>query len=395
MSKFRVKREKPEGSAYSGTGIYIHFPFCRRRCPYCSFCSFTDTSLKPLYHELLLIEAERASEYFVDLFPPVDTIYFGGGTPSLIPVFAVDEILTRIRCLFPLGIEWNELEITMEANPEDMEVDYLRALRSVGINRLSIGAQRFDDSTLKLLGREHRIKDTIDGFVNAREAGFRNISLDFIAGIQNDNVEPVRNELKIVSQYKPEHVSAYLLEIKEGTAFSRIDSEKFPDDDITAEIYLKMIDILSEYGFEQYEISNFAKKGFRSRHNLKYWSGLPWFGLGCSSASYSVNARWVNPNTVEDYRDYVTTEDYRIPPPNAEEDRKRLADEEFFMAMRKTEGLDLKKFVERWGFNPTEGRESLIETYIEEKLLIRDSDTIKLTHRGFLISNELLSNFIS
>jgi len=382
-------------AAYPGTGIYIHFPFCTKRCPYCSFFSLTDPSLKPLYHELLLAEIERTSEYFPDLFPSVDTIYLGGGTPSLMPVFAVDEVLTSIRCLFDFGLEWKDLEITLEANPEHLETGYLRELRSVGVNRLSIGAQRFDDAKLKLLGRAHSVKETFEGYENAREAGFENISLDFIAGIQNDTPDAVEKELRAIKELAPQHVSAYLLEIKDGTDFSGIDERKFPDDYLTAKIYLKIIDVLSGYGYEQYEISNFARAGYRSKHNLKYWSGMPWLGLGASAASCSLNARWVHPQSIEEYRDFVISPDFRIPPAQAEAEPQKLAEEEFFMSMRKTEGVDLQKFAEKWGFDPTEGKESLIDVYIEEKLLIRGGRKIRLTPGGFLLSNELLSEFIS
>jgi len=387
----------PKSTSIEKSGIYIHFPFCRSKCPYCGFCSFTSEEWKHVYYEFLLAEIEKAGGFFGSFFPEADTVYFGGGTPSLMPPFALDEILTRLRSSGYFSGRLEEMEITVEANPDDLGAEYLRSIKALGINRLSVGAQRFSRKLLEVLGRTHTADDSISGIKNARDAGFKNISVDFILGIPGESRASMKKEADVLLKLEPQHISVYMLEIKEHTPFALMNPNIFPDDNLTADLYMEIAEKLKAAGYDHYEISNFARPGFRSKHNLKYWSGGKWLGLGLSSASYSGNARWTNPQDLQGYFECVIPDDFSIPPKNELTERRKLAEEEFFMGMRKTSGIDLNFFKERWGFNPLEGNAEDVLQFIEEGLLVQDDPpgTIRFTLRGFLLSNEILCRFIS
>jgi oxygen-independent coproporphyrinogen-3 oxidase len=394
---FSKSSQNPNSSGIEKSGIYIHFPFCRTKCPYCGFCSFTGEEWKHVYHEFLLAEIEKAGEFFESLFSEADTVYFGGGTPSLMPPFALDEILIRLRSSGYFSGCLEKMEITVEANPDDLGAEYLRNIKSLGINRLSVGAQRFNDKLLDKLGRIHTVDDSISGIKNARDAGFKNISVDFILGIPGESKASMKKEMDILLNLEPQHISVYMLEIKEHTPFALMNPAALPDDDLTADLYMETSDILNSAGYDHYEISNFARPGFRSKHNLKYWSGGKWLGLGLSSASHSGNARWANPEDLQGYFDLVTVDDFTIPPKNALMKRRKLAEDEFFMGMRKASGVDLNLFRQKWGFDPLEGKMDDILRFVEDGLLKMDEPpgTIRFTLKGFLLSNEILCRFIS
>lgn len=379
------------------SGIYIHFPFCRARCPYCGFCSFTADQWKHVYHEFLLAETEKAAQSFPNLFPQADTVYFGGGTPSLMPPFAVNEIFSGLRSAGYFKDSPDEMEITIEANPDDLDEEYLKNLRKIGINRLSVGAQRFNDNLLESLGRMHSVEDSVNGIKNAKKADFTNISIDFILGVPGEKHASVTKEFDTLLGLDPAHISMYMLEIKEHTPFAEMNPGSFPDDNLVSDLYLEAAERLISAGYEHYEISNFARPGFRSVHNLKYWTGGKWLGLGLSAASHSGNAMWTNPEGIQEYFACVVPDDYSIPPGNALKDKRKLAEDEFFMGMRKTSGVDLNLYREKWGFDPLEGKNEEISQFIEQGLLMRDNPpgNLRFTIKGFLLSNEILCRFIS
>jgi oxygen-independent coproporphyrinogen-3 oxidase len=387
----------PKSTGLEKSGIYIHFPFCRAKCSYCGFSSFTSDAWKHVYHEFLLAEIEKAGGFFGPLFQEADTVYFGGGTPSLLPPFALNEILTRLRSSGYFTGQLEEMEITVEANPDDLGTEYLKSIHTLGINRLSVGAQRFNRKLLEILGRTHSVNDSINGIKNAKDAGFKNISIDFILGIPGERRASMKKEMEALLKLEPQHISVYMLELKEHTPFALMNPNVFPDDNLTADLYMEVAEKLTAAGYDHYEISNFAKPGFRSKHNLKYWYGGKWLGLGLAAASYSGDARWTNPQDLQGYFDYVMADDFSIPPQNALTERRKLAEEEFFMGMRKTSGININLFKERWGFDPLEGIAEDILQFVEEGLLIMDEPpgTIRFTLRGFLLSNEILCRFIS
>ncbi|MBN2135039.1 MAG: radical SAM family heme chaperone HemW [Acidobacteria bacterium] len=376
------------------SGIYIHFPFCDSRCPYCTFCTFTGLEVVRFYYEYLLAEVDFAAKHFPTLFGEADTVYIGGGTPSLMDIPAIDSLLARIRTEYPLAIDWHNVEVTLEANPENIELDYLKNLRKIGINRLSIGAQRMSDSLLDILGRGHLVEDTVQAVKNARKAGFKNISLDFILGIPGDSEENIKKEIKRLMKLDPEHISVYMLEIKEGSRLTDEFIEELPEDDLTASLYEKTIDILESGGWKQYEISNFAKEGFKSRHNLKYWCGSKWLGLGASAASYSGNARWENSSDLDTYYSSLLEREEKFIPTGAITDRAQLAEEEFFMGMRKLWGISVNELKSRWGDDFPTIDNSKIEEFRTQGFIEFDNDNLKFTRKGFLVSNEIFTRLL-
>ena len=387
-----VRNSSPDRNS----GLYIHYPFCKSKCPYCSFHSFTRDDWISIYIEYLLAEIEKTSEFFDANFSNSDTIYFGGGTPSLMPPYYLEEILNRLRQHNYFSLPWEKMEITLEANPDNLESNFLKSIKSIGVNRLSIGAQRFNDNLLQIIGRNHRARDILSGYNKVRDAGFENVSVDFILGVPGDNRASMIDELRILLGLKPEHISVYMLEIKEHTPYAERDASFFPDDNLTADLYLETAGILTAAGYDHYEISNFALPGYKSRHNLKYWSAGQWLGLGLSAASCSGKARWVNPSNFKDYIERIVSEEFTIPPIDSETDERKLSEEEFFMGMRKATGIDLTEFALRNGYDPLEDMDEEINQYIEEGLIIKDDPPghLRFTLKGFLVSNEILCRFI-
>ncbi len=388
----------PRGKTSQGTGIYIHIPFCSGRCHYCTFFSCEDPSYKSIYQEYILAEIDELSAVYEKHFKPYDTVYIGGGTPGTLPVFAVDEILARIRTSFPAGKRWPEMEVTIEMNPEDADVETFKIYRQLGINRISIGTQRMKDELLQLLGRRHTVEQNREAVKAARAAGFKNLNLDMIAGLPGDTPEAVAGELDELLKLKPEHMSIYFLELKEGAAMSGWGDEVFPSEDTLAEIYEKINGMMNKAGFEHYEISNYARSGKNSAHNMKYWSGGSWLGLGLSSSSNSGKARWKNPTDWDEYYRYIISIPYDFPSGvNYISDPGQIMEDEFFMSLRKTEGIDLDAFKTRWGKSLLEGNEELIEEYMEKGYLRYSSDKKRLafTEEGMFISNTILTSLLN
>ncbi len=256
-------------------GLYIHIPFCNKKCAYCDFYSvFPIGTVYEDYFSVLLEEIKKWGGKLANR--PIDTIYIGGGTPSLLG----QDIIKLISCIKENFNVLNGAEITAEANPEDLV--FLPFAKIAGVNRLSVGAQSFCDKTLKVLGRSHSAADTEKFYYKARETGFNNISLDLMMALPEGNLE---YDLKKITELSPEHISAYILKREERTKFYKT-GIPLPDDDTAADCYLYSCKILEESGYEHYEISNFCKKGFESRHNLKYWQAKEYLGLGAAAHSF-------------------------------------------------------------------------------------------------------------
>ncbi|MDE6709578.1 MAG: radical SAM family heme chaperone HemW, partial [Oscillospiraceae bacterium] len=240
-------------------GLYIHVPFCVRKCRYCDFYSVTDLSLTEAYTKAVL-------RNIADIADEFDTIYFGGGTPSLLSAEQISEILSAVKIV-------PNAEISMECNPNSVTENYLKDIRSIGVNRLSFGVQSFCDTELKMLGRLHTAKEAIAAINSAHAAGFENISADLMLAVSGQTKESLLQSLDVLGTLPLTHVSAYMLKVEENTPLACDEKllAEIPDDDMTAEMYLLAVKKLEDMGFEQYEISNFAKKDFECRHNLKYW----------------------------------------------------------------------------------------------------------------------------
>ena len=261
---------------------YIHIPFCKRKCNYCTFVSYPKIELKTQYIQALLNEIKNCYQG-----ETLKTIYFGGGTPSLLQIEDIDKLLNIFRT------EKN-CEITLEINPETVDEKYLADLRRIGVNRLSIGVQDFNDDILKIIGRGHTSQTAIDAVKTAQNVGFDNISIDLIYGLPSQTLKGFETSLNKAFELNIQHISLYGLKIENGCYFYKNPPKNLPDDDAQAKYYLKAIEFCKQNGFEHYEISNFAIKGFESKHNLNYWNNENYYGFGLSASGYERNIRYYN-----------------------------------------------------------------------------------------------------
>jgi oxygen-independent coproporphyrinogen-3 oxidase len=383
-------------------GIYIHIPFCERKCTYCNFntTDFFD-DLAARYAEAVAREIACSGERLFDRSPvTVDTIYFGGGTPSIVEPDHLASLIRASRRAFDVV---DKAEITIEINPATFTREKIEAWVAAGINRASVGAQSFIDRELSSLSRTHKADDTLRTVEQLREAGLQNISLDLIAGLPGQTLSDWRSNLGRALKLRPEHLSLYLLEVKEGTQlYAQLKRRKVeqPDDDLAADMYRLICGATAEAGYEQYEISNFALASagprsfsLRSQHNMKYWTGTPFYGMGCGAHSYDGRARWVNTLKTESYIDEVNRTG------RAMAERRELTDDEraseaLFMGLRLVEGIDLDAFCLEYGLDVREKfRDELAR--LEEAALVRISDSrLALTDKGRLLSNEVFVYFI-
>lgn len=357
--------------------VYIHIPFCRSKCHYCSFVSFPKTELKKDY--LKVLEREINSVYENE---PLNTLYFGGGTPSLL---VPDEFytLTKHFNITP------KTEITAELNPDDLSFGYMRSLYDIGINRISLGVQSFDDEILKLINRRHDSKQVIQAVENAKKTGFKNVSLDFIYGLPNQSEEMFYDDLKKAVKLGVEHISLYGLSIEENCYFYKNRPQNLPDDDMQADMYLNAVELLKNSGFEHYEISNFAKSGFESKHNLNYWNNEEYYGFGVSAHGYLNGVRYGNKNTIEGYiKNPLERSEERI------ETEKDKLEEEIFLGFRKMDGINISRINSKYGIDFEEKYLKILKKYEGLNLLEKTSDGYKLTTNGVLVSNTILAEFL-
>ena len=280
-------------------GIYLHIPFCKKRCIYCDFFSTTQSEKKAAYIDTLCRELTLRKTYIGN--EPVETIYLGGGTPSQLDQKDFEKIFTAISETYTVT---DGAEITLEANPDDLRPEYIHMLRSFPFNRLSIGMQTFQNETLKLLNRRHTAEQAIKAFEDCREAGFRNISIDLMYGLPGETAETWASDLRQVVEMKPEHISAYHLIYEEGTPLWKLREAhrvEEVDEDLSVSLFTCLIHTLKQNGYEHYEISNFCLPGCHSRHNSSYWTGKNYLGCGPSAHSYDGKSRQWNIASLEGY----------------------------------------------------------------------------------------------
>jgi oxygen-independent coproporphyrinogen III oxidase len=370
-------------------GLYVHVPFCSAICNYCNFNrGLFDADLKRRYVDAMLIEIGRRADG-----SPADTIFFGGGTPSLLEPPEVHRIVGACRNSFHLS---PAAEITLEANPETVTRDRLRGFRDAGINRLSFGVQSFRDEELQRLSRLHSSARARDAFEMARDAGFDNISMDLMMWLPQQSVAQWLSSVDALIALGPEHASLYLLEIypnaplKDTMARSRWSLA--PDDD-AAEMYLGAMSRLDDAGYTQYEISNVSKRGLESRHNLKYWSDGEWLGFGCGAHSTRRGIREKNVASTEDYVSAI------VAGRSVETERRVLSDQErleeaLFTGLRLTQGVNLGIVQSRYGVDVWDRYGEDLSPFIEQRLLIYDGGAVRLTRDGMLLANEVMTVFI-
>lgn len=357
--------------------LYIHVPFCKAKCRYCDFYSLApDGNDTDLYTVRVVEEMQKWGARIVR---PISTLYLGGGTPTLLGGEGIGRIITAAQRIFTIR---DNAEITLECNPADDLRDTLSAAKKAGVNRLSIGVQSGDNRVLSLLGRRHTASDAAKTVALARELGFLNISLDLMIGLPESSPASVAQSIDFVSSLSPEHISVYMLKIEPGTPFG-LNPPVLPDEDETADQYLFTVDRLESLGYKQYEISNFCKEGFESRHNTNYWLGGEYLGVGPAAHSYVDGRRFYYPRDLEAFMRACSI----VPDGNG-----GGRDEYIMLRLRLCRGIDLNEYNSRFGPD-----EKLIKTAakLQKAGLVQLGDnTIRLTKQGFLVSNAVIGEFI-
>ncbi|MBQ7960055.1 MAG: oxygen-independent coproporphyrinogen III oxidase [Clostridia bacterium] len=368
-------------------GLYIHIPFCKAKCGYCDFNSYAGKeSYIESYFSALLRELEIMSEKY---HAKVDTIYFGGGTPTFVDTWYLCNVLGKVKELFE---QCSNCEISVECNPGTIGYEGLKKLRDAGFNRISIGLQSADNGCLKELGRIHSFEDFSLCFENARRAGFENISLDLMYGLPNQGMEEWKSTIEKAVEFGTEHISCYSLKIEEGTPFAKKELI-LPDEDTVADMYEWAVDYLGERGYDRYEISNFSKHGKESLHNLKYWLCNDFLGLGAGAFSCVEDVRFSNAATLEKYIEDI--EKYG----DARETEEKLSEfdkmsEFVFLGLRLKEGISEKEFEKRFNLNIDEIFGKQLEKYTNMGFFIREGGKIRFSDKGFFVSNTILSDFV-
>ena len=376
----------------ASAGIYIHIPFCETRCHYCNFATGGyESELARRYVAAVRAEISRAE--VSNGMREVDSIYFGGGTPTTLTVEQLGGIIELCRAKFDVS---PDSEITSEANPGTITLEFLEGLRAAGINRLSFGVQSFDDGELQMIGRSHSAEEARQAMRLARAAGFENVSLDLIAGLPEQKMETWRRNLAEAFALQPDHLSVYLLELyKDAPLLHRINRGELRaiDDELTVEMYFALKDEAERRGFEHYEISNWARPGFESRHNLKYWTGAPYWAFGVSAAGFDGARRWSNTRNIHEY--LTKTEAGQSPVAEIETlDADDLQSENLFLRLRLKEGVNLLDHERRFGVRVTERYADELARLSEAGLIEISNDTLKISRAGTVLANEVFAAFV-
>ena len=372
---------------------YIHIPFCKSKCAYCSFVSFNKPEMITGYVYALL--KDISDNYCGE---KLRTLYFGGGTPSLLPIDLLSKIIKKFKFQ-------NNYELTMEINPDDANLEYFSSLKSLGVNRLSLGSQTFDDEILKLIGRRHDSNAIVKAVNLAKEAGFTNISVDLIYGLPLQTIDGLKIDLKKFLKLDIQHISTYGLKIEEGSKFSRYYSCNrsaptltlprgegtteicLPDNDAQADMYELINDTLEKNGYYRYEVSNFAKKGYESKHNLNYWDNNEYYGFGCAAHGYVDGIRYSNYSTLDEYMAKPSTHELG----HTLSQQEKL-EEEIFLGFRKRSGINICRINERFSIDFNSKYKHILDKYRD--FIEPTSCGYTLNLKGVLISNLILSEFI-
>ena len=387
---FKMPYEK-KVAATKALGIYIHVPFCRSKCQYCDFYSLggsRDKNMTDRYMQALASHFKEAGALAKEY--EVDTVYFGGGTPSFYGAAGLVRIFNELQRRFNIS---PDAEITFEANPDSVALPMLQTLHNEGFNRMSLGVQNDEDEVLKKLGRPHTYDQAIHAVRQARQAGFQNVSLDLMYGLPNQTFEQWKQTLTHVMDLEPDHLSCYGLKIEPGTPMWEYkDCINLPDGDDRADMYLYTCDKLEELGYPQYEISNFARVGFASRHNLKYWTGGEYLGFGPSAASDFAGKRFTIVRDLNDYCDgilsggTVLSECEEIPP-------RERAGEYLMLRLRTVQGIDSEEYIRSF-LLPFRPLEQLLQKCRELGFAKQDDTRWHLTPKGMLVSNSILAELL-
>lgn len=398
--------------------LYLHIPFCVKKCDYCDFLSGPfGAENRKAYTEALLREIQALPD---DLDREIVSVFTGGGTPSLLDAPDMERIMTALRDKFEFS---ENAEITIEANPGTLSSDKLEIYRASGINRLSLGLQSTDNRELQILGRIHTYEEFLESYELARTAGFDNINIDLMSAIPEQTCEKWIHNLRTAAELKPEHISAYSLIVEEGTPFAQREL-KLPDEEQEYQMYEDTADILKSYGFEQYEISNYAKNGYECRHNLGYWKRTEYLGLGLGAASLTGEDLWKDlcgERSSGNFERECINEEYRSPEQaeyrfcntrNMQEylensrnprmlrrdiavlSEKEQQEEFMFLGLRMTKGISVQEFRERFGKEIDEIYGKVLRKYEAMGFMEKSSGFWRFTRKGIHVSNHILSDFL-
>ena len=356
--------------------VYIHIPFCKTKCKYCSFVSFNKPEFITGYMYSLMKEISEnyQGEY-------LKTLYFGGGTPSLIPTNLIEKVIKKFKF-------HSEPEITLELNPDDSNPEYLTKLNQIGINRLSIGLQTFDDEILRIIGRRHNSEQIYLTIKQAEEAGFKNISVDLIYGLPNQTIDGLKKDIEKFLSLNVKHLSTYGLKIEDESLWGKNPPENIPDNDLQADMYELINERLEQNGFYRYEISNFAKQGYESKHNLNYWNNEEYYGFGVSAHGYVEGIRYSNKNTLEEYIENPSSHEFGKFLTNEEK-----LEEEIFLGFRKTEGININKIKEKFDIDFEIKYNAVLKKY--QDYIEKTKSGYKLNLKGIMLSNIILADFLN
>lgn len=386
-------------------GLYIHIPFCIQKCQYCDFLSFqTGEEEKEQYVEKLLLEMKVRSANFKDCV--VDTVFLGGGTPSILTEKQIERIMQEVFADFAVS---EDAEITMEMNPKTVNEEKLRVCKENGINRISFGVQSFEDKYLKLLGRVHSVKDFYENYEMARKVGFSNINIDLMSALPGQSLIDVQTTLQRAIELSPEHISFYGLIVEEGTPFyekygeenrrreegeERAEDE-LPGEQLEREMYQCIRDTLTEHGFFHYEISNYGKEGFLCRHNLKYWERKEYLGLGLGAASLIQNTRYTNSNDMGNYlaKDFSKFTESMIMEKEVL-DEKACMEEFMFLGLRKMEGISKSEFFHEFKRSYEEVYGRVHKELLSKGLLKEVGEYVSLSEKGIDVSNYVMAEYL-
>ena len=361
------------------SGMYVHIPFCESKCQYCAFASFAGkNSEQKRYFEKLKQEILSSNFTF-----KVDGIFIGGGTPSAVDKNFIAEILSAIKSKFEVS---DKAEITIEANPNSLDREKLEFYKSIGINRLSIGVQSLDDAVLKKLGRLHSHAQVFDALKEAKHAGFENINCDLLLGLENEKYNFLKKEVKLLKKYVT-HFSCYMLQVEENTRLEKMvldGSVKLPSDEQTIGNYAKLTKFLQKNGFFQYEISNFAKKGYKCQHNLNYWRRGNYLGFGLGAHSFMDEKRWANGLTFDKYFKGEKSFEETLT------DRQKV-EEIIMLGMRCYEGIAKRELL-RYGYNIEENAD--YKQFLKQNVLFLEGDKIKINPKFYGASNLVIERLI-
>ncbi len=357
---------------------YIHIPFCIRKCRYCDFVSGADIQLKNEYINSLIVQIKEQYEN-----EELKTLYIGGGTPSLLDVRDMEKILSLFKPA-------ENAEITLEANPETVDENKFKHFKQLGINRISLGVQTFNGKILNEIGRLHGEKIIYKSLNNLKNIDFSNISIDLIYGLPNQNLSDVKNDIKKALELDITHISTYGLKIEKNSCFGKNPPDNLPDDIMQEKMFLYICETLKENNFEHYEISNFAKHGYASQHNLCYWQNKNYYGFGVNASGYIGDIRYKNQS---DLKKYI------LNPLDREEETVLTAqqklEEEIILALRLNNGINIDNINKKYNINFEKKYSAILNKYKKLNLLTAENGTVKLTQKGILLSNEVMCEFIN